>query len=104
MSWQGKATALCAGGDISFRLPDLTCKHKAAPGASQKVQKWVQQHMEQLGLGCAERTSSEGKETGMHTEMALAHARYMMRDESHMKFLPPINPKVKTKHVKEQQK
>lgn len=28
----------------------------------------------------------------------------MMRDESHMKFLPPINPKVKTMHVKEQQK
>lgn len=57
-----------------------------------------------FGLGSAERKSSKGKETGMHTEMALAHAQYMMRDESHMKFLPPINPKVKTKHVKEQQK
>lgn len=55
-------------------------------------------------MGCAERKSSEGKETGIHTEIALAHAQYMMRDESHMKFLPPINPKVKTKHVKEQQK
>lgn len=57
-----------------------------------------------FGLGCAERKSSKGKETGMRTETALAHAQYMMRDESHMKFLPPINPKVKTKHVKEQQK
>lgn len=47
--------------------------------------------------------SRQGKETGMHIEMELVHAQYM-RDESHMKFLPPINPKVKTKHVKEQQK
>lgn len=46
----------------------------------------------------------QGKETGMHIEMELVHAQYMMRDESHMKFLPPINPKVKTKHVEEQQK
>lgn len=57
-----------------------------------------------LGLGSAEMKCRQGKETGMHIEMELVHAQYMMRDESHMKFLPPINPKVKTKHVEEQQK
>lgn len=57
-----------------------------------------------FGLGDAWKKSSEGNGTDMHKEMALAHAQYMMRDESHVKFLPPINPKVKTMHVKEQQK
>lgn len=40
----------------------------------------------------------------MQAGMAQARAQYVMRDESHRKFLPPINPKVKTMHVKEQQK
>lgn len=42
---------LCTGGDINSGVPDVTCKHVVAPGASQKVQKWVQQHTEQLWFG-----------------------------------------------------
>lgn len=52
---------LSAGEGISFRVPDLTCKHVAAPGASQKVQKWVQQHMEQLWLGERRKEKQQGK-------------------------------------------
>ena len=52
---------LCAGGDISVRVPDLTCKHVTAPGASQKVQKWVQQNIEQLGFGVCRKYKQRGK-------------------------------------------
>lgn len=52
---------LCAGGDISFGVPDVTCKHVSAPGASQKVQKWVHQHMEQSWFGECRNEKQTGK-------------------------------------------
>lgn len=46
-----RSMGLCAGRILSFRVPDLTCKHVVGPGASYKVHKWVQQHTEQLWSG-----------------------------------------------------
>lgn len=72
-------------------------------GFTGKVCKWAQQYMEKLWFEVCKEEKQRGKwdrcKQGWHRR-----AQYVMRDDSHRKFLPPINPKVKTTHVKEQQK
>lgn len=59
--------------------------------------------MEKLWFEVCKEEKQRGKwdrcEQGWHRDV---HS--MWWDESHRKFLPPINPKVKTMHVKDQQK
>lgn len=52
---------LCAGEDVSFRVSDLTCKYVAALEASRHMQKWVQQHTEQLQFGVCRKEKQQGK-------------------------------------------
>lgn len=104
----GKVSELALGwfGGGGIKLQRQTWfANMAAPRAWQKVQKWVQHYTEQLWFGGCMEEKQWGKWNWYAQRDGTGTCTvHMMRDESHMKFLPPINPKVKTMHVKEQQK